>query len=262
MLSEGRKRGGKQGTGLGARSVGLTLGRLNAALELACRDGRLAVNPARYVRLPSQPRRPGTTWSEDELPRFLAVADTDRLAACWRLSVLGERRGEVLGERWDDWNADGGTITVARARILVGGRVAEKSPKSERGIRTLPLDAATMAALTALRKRQLEERLAAGVAYVDSGYIAIDELGRPLHPERYSDQFARLCRQAGHPAARRQAHRQLADGRRWRAIAHPCRLVRPHRGCQRAHLHPCTARRPGGGGRSARPHLRHHVTKV
>ena len=35
---------------------------------------------------------------------------------------------------------------------------------------------------------------AAGVAYENSGYVAADELGRPLHPEAYSDEFGRLCR--------------------------------------------------------------------
>lgn len=59
MLAEGRRRGGRPGTALGPRSVRLTLGRLSAAFDLACQDGRLAVNPLRYVRLPSQPRRAG-----------------------------------------------------------------------------------------------------------------------------------------------------------------------------------------------------------
>ncbi len=203
LLAEGRKRGGKPGTGLGPRSVRLTLGRMTAAFELACQDGHLAVNPARYAKMPSQPKRAGTTWSEEQLRKFLAAAVADRLHACWRLSALGERRGEVLGERWDDdFDADAGTITVNRSRVLADGRVIEKMPKSDRGTRTLPLDADTLAALRSLRKRQREERMAAGAAYEDSGYIAVDERGRPLHPERYSDEFARLCREAGVPVIR------------------------------------------------------------
>jgi integrase len=108
-----------------------------------------------------------------------------------------------LGQaRWDYFSADADTSTVARARVPVNGRVVDKCPKSERGTRTLPLDAVTMAALKAQRKRQLEERLAAGVAYSDSGYTAVDELGQPLHPERYADEFARLCKEAGVPVIR------------------------------------------------------------
>jgi hypothetical protein len=49
MLAEGRRRGGTPGTGLGPRSVRLTLGRLCAALELACQERWLAANPAEHA---------------------------------------------------------------------------------------------------------------------------------------------------------------------------------------------------------------------
>ena len=49
------------------------------------------------------------------------------------------------------------------------------------------------------------EKAAAGAAYagdVDTGYVCADELGQPLHPERYSDEFGRLCAEAGLPKCR------------------------------------------------------------
>jgi len=121
MLAEGRRRGGKPGTPLGPRSVRLTLGRLSAAFEMACRDNRLAVNACQYVRLPSQPERDDTTWTEHDLRRFLAVAADDRLAACWLLSALGLRRGEVLGLKWSDISVSDGTLTI-RPVPRPGGR--------------------------------------------------------------------------------------------------------------------------------------------
>jgi integrase len=62
-------------------------------------------------------------------------------------------------------------------------------------------------ALTALRKRQLDESTAAGTAY-QSGlarldwypggeYVITDQAGTPVHPEWYSDEFGRLLRRAG-----------------------------------------------------------------
>ena len=140
-----------------------------------------------------------------------------------QLSVLGERRSEAFGERWDDYSAEeAGTIAVARARVLVDGRVIEKEPKSARGVRTLPLDAATLAALRDLRQRQRKERLAAGKAYTDSGYVAVDELGAPMHPERYSGEFTRLCKAAGLRVIRLSSR----PGARCR---HCCRSVSPDR---------------------------------
>jgi integrase len=207
MLTEGRKRGGKPGSGLGARSVRLTLGRLSAAFTLAIRDRRLSVNPCAYVALPAQERAERTTWSEGELRKFLAVADADRLAAAWRLALYGLRRGEVCGLRWDDVDFDAQTVTIGRARVVVGSQVIEKSPKSERGCRVLPLDDRLTTALRALRKQQASERLAAGKAYRTNGYVVCDELGAAVNPEWFSDEFHRVAASAGVPRIR------LHDGR-------------------------------------------------
>jgi integrase len=51
-------------------------------------------------------------------------------------------------------------------------------------------------ALKALKARQAAERLAAGSAYERTGYVAVDELGRPVHPEWYSDEFHRVSDRA------------------------------------------------------------------
>ena len=47
---------------------------------------------------------------------------------------------------------------------------------------------------------------------MDGNYICADELGRPLHPETYSDEFARLCREAGLPRIRLHDTRGTMNG--------------------------------------------------
>jgi integrase len=207
LLASGRRRGGTPGGPLKARSVNLALGQLQAAFDLAERDGKVARNPVRFVKRVRQDGSARSTWSEDEARRFLKVADEDRLAAAWRLSMLGVRRGEVVALRWDDVSLDEGTISIGRSRVLVGGKVIGKSPKSERGYRVLPLDGVLTAALRMLRKRQAAERLEAGPAYQATGYVVVDELGAPMHPERFTDEFHRLAAAAGCPRIR------LHDGR-------------------------------------------------
>jgi integrase len=205
LLTAGRKRGGAPGTGLSARSVNLSLGQLQAAYDLAERDGKVAANPCRWVRRAKAAESDRATWDEEQVRRFLAAAAGDRLAACWLLSLLGLRRAEVLGLRWSGVSFTDDTLTVSGTRVLVDGKVIEKCPKSKRGHRTLPLFRAVTAALEALYKAQLAERAAAGAAYagdVDGGYVCADELGRPVHPERYSDEFGRLCALAGLPKCR------------------------------------------------------------
>jgi integrase len=80
--------------------------------------------------------------------------------------------------------------------VLAGYQVRIVAPKSRSGARTLPLDDALVIALKALKARQAAERLAAGPAYESSGYAAADELGRPVHPEWYTDEFHRVSDRA------------------------------------------------------------------
>ena len=139
--------------------------------------------------------------------RMSAQLEKSRTHVAWRLSLYGLRRGEVLGLRWSDIDLRARTLTVNQARVLVEYRVRIEEPKSRNGKRTLPLDGELVTALTALRKRQLDESTAAGTAY-RSGlarldwyqggeYVITDQAGTPVHPEWYSDEFGRLLRRAG-----------------------------------------------------------------
>jgi integrase len=210
MLTAGRRRGGEPGTALGARSVRLTLGRLKAAFEMAVNEGKLVRNVVKLVQPPEYRPQERGTWSQTEVRTFLRAASQDRLHAAWRLSLYGLRRGEVLGLRWSDVDLKAKTLTVNQARVLVDCKVRIEPPKSSNGQRTLPLDDAAVSALTELRKRQARESETVGLAYraglVDldwytpgDEYIVTDELGIPLYPEFYSDEFARLLARIGLP---------------------------------------------------------------
>jgi integrase len=208
-----RKRGGKPGTGLGARSVRLTLGRLKAAFEMAVDEGKLVRNVVKLVTPPEYTPQERDTWSKVQVRKFLRVASLTRLHAAWRLSIYGLRRGEVLGLRWSDIDLKAKTLTVDQARVLVDYKVRIELPKSRNGKRTLPLDDDLVIALTGLRKQQAKESETAGSAYraglddldwytAGDEYIVTDELGVPFHPESYSDEFTRMLNRAGLPKIR------------------------------------------------------------
>jgi hypothetical protein len=110
--------------------------------------------------------------------------------------------GEVLGLKWSDIDLDESTVTIGRSRVLVDYKQIVKEPKSARSWRTLPLLPPLAQALGALRDLQAIEAIDAGSAYQASGYVAADELGIPVHPERYSDEFDRICKAAGLPKIR------------------------------------------------------------
>lgn len=187
MLTSARRRGGKPGTGVGLRSVQLTLGRLRAALNLAIRRHLVVRNVAQHVTIPRQARdtakataKARVPWGEDEVKVFLTHVANDRLYAVMLLSLIGLRPAEVCGLRWADVDLAAGTISVETTRTLVEGVVIEKDAKSAAGERTLPLPTVVLAALKAFHKMQAAERLRAGEGYEASGRVVVDELGRPV----------------------------------------------------------------------------------
>lgn len=200
-----------QNAGRSARTIVLTLTVMSQALDDAVRQGLLARNVAALVERPRQSKPQMKRWTEDEVRRFLGKASEHRLHAAWRLSLYGLRRGEVMGPRWSDVDLDESSVSVRQSRIVVDGHEVTDTPKSAHSVRTLPLDAALGTALRSLRKRQSEERLAAGPAYDgSSGPVVVDELGRPIRPELYSDTFGRLSVAAGVPSIRLHDARHTA----------------------------------------------------
>jgi len=193
--------GGK--AGLAPKTVkhvhGVIYGMLASAVEQGILTRNVAaLKAARPAKVPRIERR---VWEPGSLRVFLDAMAADRLAALWQLdATTGLRRGELLGLPWSAVNLDAGDLAVVQRLIMVDGkpeiRLGTKTPKSARRI---SLDPATVAALRAHKRRQLEERLAWGEAWQDHGLVFTREDGTPLRPAYVSRAFARLAASAGLP---------------------------------------------------------------
>jgi integrase len=105
---------------------------------------------------------------------------------------------------------DVGTVTIVHTLVVVDGRVQASTPKTAFGRRSLPLDASLVSLLISNRKRQLEDHLCAGNARTESGYVFVDQIGRPYSPELVSDRFDRLVKTSGLPKIRLRDTRHTA----------------------------------------------------
>jgi integrase len=105
---------------------------------------------------------------------------------------------------------------LAITRTLVEGRGAPRfsEPKTKRGRRSVALDAETVEALHEHRERQLDERLAWGLAYESHNLVFCRENGTPIWPRTFSRSFDHHVRDAGLPKIRlhdlRHSHASLA----------------------------------------------------
>lgn len=164
------------------------------------RWGKLSRNVASLADAPAPSRDERPVWSADQLRSFLAGVEEDRLHALYHLAITtGLRRGELAGLRWADLDLDKGKITVASNRVTVGYEVVTGTPKSKKSAAPLGLDSETVAVLRAHRRHQLEERMAWGPAWTETGLVFTREDGQGYHPQRLAQILDQRVRAAGLP---------------------------------------------------------------
>jgi integrase len=161
-------------------------------------------DPARaQLEVAAQPPSAVMVWTPAQLGTFLDAAASDRLYGLWHLIAhRGLRRGEACAVEWPEVDLTAGTLAVRRQLVQLGWEVVETAPKSEAGRRTVALDAGTVAALRAHRKRQMAERVEWGPAWVESGKVFTREDGSPLHPTSVTDRFHTIAEAGGLPPIR------------------------------------------------------------
>jgi integrase len=150
---------------------------LGACLGTAARKGLLVANPMlRVEQVPSVKSRPvsdpDADTEGDDIGEGLTEAELAALISGFKTSSIypivvlaaatGARRNEILALRWTDLDTEKKTLRIERAwepTKKFGLRL--KSPKTERGRRTIDLDDATVLLLTGLR--ETHQRLSAGI---------------------------------------------------------------------------------------------------
>ncbi len=102
---------------------------------MAQRDGQVPRNVARLARRPRIGQRLRGKylehWQPAELLRFRQYADSDPLAAVWRLTLSGMTRADVLGLRWSDVDLVAGVASVSQGRVALDRGDTTDETKSE-----------------------------------------------------------------------------------------------------------------------------------
>ncbi|MGW2965088.1 tyrosine-type recombinase/integrase [Streptomyces sp. NPDC001220] len=223
----------RQDTGPGTQKKYLDT--LSAALSDAVKEKLITENWADEVVIPKYRRPDPLVWTDERVARwretgekpgpvmvwtpeqtgeFLDAAVGHPLYVMWHLMVFrAPRRGEATGLPWSEVDMTKGRANIVEQLVSDSSYgVWEDTPKSRSGRRTITLDSATFALMTAWRdvqKAQREEWEGKHQEdpkkygpYVDSGYVFTQADGRPWHPDNVSQAFERLIKRLGLPPVR------------------------------------------------------------
>jgi integrase len=170
------------------------------AAEVAKPDGHVLTTVERQDLWDSPGMRPAPSmvWMPGHAGAFLDYLEEsgERLAVLFAVTMFcGFRRDEVLGLTWAEVDLGEG---IAYVRATASGT----GPKSDAGIRAVPLPGPAADALKAWKKQQAADRLAWGADWPDHGLVFTREDGTPVPAQWTSTRFELLAFRAGLPPVR------------------------------------------------------------
>ncbi|WJV51342.1 tyrosine-type recombinase/integrase [Streptomyces flavofungini] len=175
---------------------------LRNALNRAMREELLTRNVALLVDMPKVTKGKVKPWNAREAITFLRTARAHRLyAACVLVLVIGLRRSEVLGLRWQDIDFEARQFEpVMQVQREKGIGLVLKKLNTDSSQATLPLPEFCARALEERRELQELERKIAGNHWKqqpDQDLIFSSEHGGMIDPVGFSRTFGRLVKRAG-----------------------------------------------------------------
>jgi integrase len=187
--------------GLSARTVLHTHRVLSEALSHGVRWGLLTRNVAEAATPPHPQHKAMEMWDADTINRFLEAARISRFHDLYHLAILtGMRRSELCGLQWPAVDLLAGKLSVSRTlQRILGKGLVEGQPKTGKSRRSIALSPEAVNLLHAVRGRQIEQRLAAGEAWHNTGYVFTQADGTPVEPDKVTQEFARVVKVARLP---------------------------------------------------------------
>ncbi len=191
--------------GLSPKSVKNIHGVLHRAIQQAVLIGYLRYNPTTACVLPRIQREELKPFDDNQISAFLKQIHGDKNEILLALTLFtGLRLGEVMGLQWNCVDFFRGTITINKQlqyRHSGNGEYQLQSTKNNKSRVIFPASS-VMGMLKQHRSIQLQERLLAGQAWEDSGFVFTDELGHHLKTWNVYRSFKRTAKAIGRPDAR------------------------------------------------------------
>lgn len=189
--------------GVSPKSIRSIFNNLNAALTKAVQLKILAYNPCVGVVLPKLKRYQSEVYDAKQINYLLEVAMQESVSI-YVIAILGAllglRRGEMTGLRWENVNFQNKTITISDNRVQTSKGAQKKDPKSEAGKRTITMG---NKALDALRQvKNIYDAACEHPLFHNTGYVLFKEDGNPYRPDCITQLWSRFIKRTELPYIR------------------------------------------------------------
>jgi integrase len=178
--------------GLSPRTVRHAHRLLSTALKEAARHDLVIRNVASMQSPPRAPRTEVSILTAEQIPGLIRDLKERSIFPKVVLALFaGLRVGEVLALRWQDFDLDRKMVTVRAAlEETISGGIVFKTPKTRAGGREISLPDIVVETMRALRRQQLEQRLALGMGKLTGDALVFARLdGSPQSPHRLSKEW-------------------------------------------------------------------------
>jgi integrase len=178
------------------------------AINEAEKQNAIQISYANGITLPKKNPKPVRTLSKSEQSVFFDAIKRHRLKAAFIVALAtGIREEELTALTWDDYNSNVISITKnavrvnkydTRTRKKVGSHIiVQDTPKTDTGIRDIPLMEIAVDALDHHRIEQDNERKKNRLAYEDQNLIFCNEFGGLYDPKHFYCELRKTIKAAG-----------------------------------------------------------------
>lgn len=171
---------------------------INTSLQYAVYNRLLKDNPAKLAKKPKKEKTDIKYYTTQELEKLLKVSKGDVLETAIRLAVwFGLRREEVLGLRWENVDLERGTIHICETVVRAKQddklqRIVRKTTKTETSNRCFEIAPVQIDYLKTVKEKQRIQKIRCGDCYIDSDYVCVDLMGKPIEPDYLTSHYAKL----------------------------------------------------------------------
>lgn len=199
---------------------------IKTILNQAEKEMLVQYNAASKATPPKITRKEAGFLEIDDIRNILHYLQQEPLKHQVAMNLLiftGCRRGEIMGLKWNKVDFKNNLITIDNNLLYSKDRgIYEDTPKTEQSKRIINIPDEIMELLKRYKKEYNTKRLALGSYWHDTGFVFVQENGKPMHPDTLTDYCSKFTKK--YNAIIQEENQKRPDKEKAKLIPH----INPH----------------------------------